>query len=190
MAITYPTTLDTFTNPTTSSLLTSPSHAQQHSDINDAVEALEAKVAVGNTVLGTYTSYTPTYPTGLTVGNATVTSQYARVNNFVHYWGRVVWGSTTSTNASGVNISLPITADTNFITGAATTVGTAGYRNTTGSLSYTGSVVMVSGAANQASLQIMVSSGAYTSQTILTSTVPFTWVTGDTMWWNFMYKAA
>jgi len=49
---------------------------------------------------------------------------------------------------------------------------------------------MVSGAANQASLQIMVSSGAYTTQTILTSTVPFTWVTGDTMWWNFMYKAA
>jgi len=190
MATTYPTSIDSFPDPTAGSLLTSPSHSGLHVDINGAVEALETKVGTGNTVLGTYTSYTPTYPTGLTVGNATVTSQYARVNNFVHYFGRVVWGSTTSTNASGVTISLPIAADTNFYSGAATAAGVAGYRNTVGTTTYLGSVFMVSTSASQAVLQINLTSGTYPTMTILTSTVPFTWVTGDTMWWNFMYKAA
>jgi hypothetical protein len=61
MAINYPTSLDTFTNPTATDLLTSPSHAQQHADINDAMEAVQTKLAIGNTVLGTYTAYTPTF---------------------------------------------------------------------------------------------------------------------------------
>jgi hypothetical protein len=55
MAINYPTSLDSFTNPSASSLLTSPSHAQQHADINDAMEAVQTKLAIGNTVIGTYT---------------------------------------------------------------------------------------------------------------------------------------
>ena len=67
MASTYPTSLDSFTNPTSTSLLTSPSHAQQHSDINDAMEAVQTKLAIGNTVIGTYTSYTPTWTSGITI---------------------------------------------------------------------------------------------------------------------------
>ena len=47
MSSSYPTSLDTFTNPTGSDAVTSPDHAQQHSDVNDAVEALEAKVGTG-----------------------------------------------------------------------------------------------------------------------------------------------
>ena len=86
MASTYPTSLDTFINPTATSLLTSPSHSLSHSDLNDAVEALEAKVAIGNTVLGTYTAYTPTY-SGFTLGNGTVTAKYCQVNDFVHVIG-------------------------------------------------------------------------------------------------------
>jgi len=46
--INYPTSLDTFINPTPTSDLTSPSHSQQHSDINDSVEALQTKVGVNN----------------------------------------------------------------------------------------------------------------------------------------------
>jgi hypothetical protein len=61
MASTYPTSLDAFTNPTSSDLLTSPSHSQQHSDINDAMEAVQTKLAIGNTVIGTYTAYTDFY---------------------------------------------------------------------------------------------------------------------------------
>jgi hypothetical protein len=46
----YPTSLDSFVNPTTNDFLNSPNHVQQHSDINDAVEALEAKLGIGASV--------------------------------------------------------------------------------------------------------------------------------------------
>lgn len=42
----YPTSLDSFTNPTTNDFLNSPNHVSQHSEINDAVEALEAKLGI------------------------------------------------------------------------------------------------------------------------------------------------
>lgn len=48
MASSYPTSLDTFTNPTGSDNQDSPDHATQHADANDAVEALEAKVGTGS----------------------------------------------------------------------------------------------------------------------------------------------
>jgi len=48
MASNYPTSLDTFTNPTTSDSLNSPSHSLQHANANDAIEALETKVGVGS----------------------------------------------------------------------------------------------------------------------------------------------
>jgi hypothetical protein len=48
MAINYPSSLDTFTNPNSANTLDSPSHSQQHSDANDAIEALEAKLGVGS----------------------------------------------------------------------------------------------------------------------------------------------
>lgn len=43
---TFPTSLDSFVNPTTNDFLNSPNHVSQHSDINDAVEALEAKLGI------------------------------------------------------------------------------------------------------------------------------------------------
>ena len=48
MASTYPTSLDNFTNPTVSDYLNSTTvpHATQHSDLNDAVENLQAKVGI------------------------------------------------------------------------------------------------------------------------------------------------
>jgi hypothetical protein len=42
----YPSSLDSFVNPTTNDFLNSPNHVSQHSDINDAVEALEAKLGI------------------------------------------------------------------------------------------------------------------------------------------------
>lgn len=52
MAISFPTGLDNFTNPSSGNTLDSPSHSLQHSDLNDAVEALERKVGVGTAVAG------------------------------------------------------------------------------------------------------------------------------------------
>ena len=93
MAINFPTSLDDFANPAPTDSLNTPSHSLQHTDLNDAVEAMQRKVGVGaspagsatagqvltaqggGTALwatpdyaGSWTSYTPTW-TNLTVGN-------------------------------------------------------------------------------------------------------------------------
>lgn len=47
MASNFPSSLDNFTNPTSSNTLDNPSHSSQHSDINDAVEAIETKLGIG-----------------------------------------------------------------------------------------------------------------------------------------------
>jgi hypothetical protein len=67
MAITFPTTLDTLTNPTAGDKLNSASvpHAGQHADINDAVEALEAKVGVDGSAVTTSLDYIVKSATGL-----------------------------------------------------------------------------------------------------------------------------
>lgn len=69
MATNYPVSLDTFNNPTSGNTLDSPSHSLQHSDINDAVEALETKLGVGTATPGTATAYYP-----LVAGTAGATS--------------------------------------------------------------------------------------------------------------------
>ena len=51
MATSFPSGLDSLTNPTGSSSLTSPDHAGQHTDANDAIEALQAKVGVDSSAV-------------------------------------------------------------------------------------------------------------------------------------------
>ena len=51
MATNFPTSLDTLTNPTSSDSLSSPSHSAQHANVNDAVEALQAKVGADSSAV-------------------------------------------------------------------------------------------------------------------------------------------
>jgi hypothetical protein len=46
MATNFPASLDSLTNPISTDTLASPDHAVQHSNVNDAVEALQAKVGI------------------------------------------------------------------------------------------------------------------------------------------------
>lgn len=67
MATNFPSSLDTFTNPTATDTLDSPPHDQQHANINDAVEALEAKVGINssadtNSLDFKVNNITPPYP--------------------------------------------------------------------------------------------------------------------------------
>lgn len=59
MAITFPTTLDALTNPSSSDNLNTAGvlHDVQHSDENDAIEALEAKVGVNGSAVTTSIDY-------------------------------------------------------------------------------------------------------------------------------------
>jgi hypothetical protein len=57
MATSFPSGLDALTNPTSGDTLASPDHAAQHANVNDAVEALEAKVGVDGSAVVTSLDY-------------------------------------------------------------------------------------------------------------------------------------
>ena len=53
MATNFPTSLDALSNPTSTDGLNNPSHSDQHTNANDAIEALEAKVGVNSSAVST-----------------------------------------------------------------------------------------------------------------------------------------
>ena len=57
MATNFPSSLDSFTNPTAVDTLDSPPHDTQHADANDAIEALQAKVGVDSSAVATSHDY-------------------------------------------------------------------------------------------------------------------------------------
>lgn len=59
MTTTYPTSLDNFTNPASTDLLSAAgvSHADQHANANDAIEALQAKVGADSSAVATSHDY-------------------------------------------------------------------------------------------------------------------------------------
>lgn len=73
MATNFPTSLDALTNPLSSDPLTSPSHADQHADANDAIEALEAKVGVNGSTVATSLDYKVNKPMNSDVLAALIT---------------------------------------------------------------------------------------------------------------------
>lgn len=83
MASIYPTGLDSFANPTSTSTLDSPSHSGQHTDINDAVEAIEVKLGIGASPAGSASvgqmltilgGGSATWSTLSSISNATITN--------------------------------------------------------------------------------------------------------------------
>ena len=47
----FPTSIDSYTDPTATSKLNSPSHSQQHIGVNDAIEKIEAKVGADSSAV-------------------------------------------------------------------------------------------------------------------------------------------
>lgn len=57
MATNFPTSLDALTNPSSGDALSSPSHSAQHTNANDAIEALQAKVGINSSAVTTSLDY-------------------------------------------------------------------------------------------------------------------------------------
>jgi hypothetical protein len=83
---------------------------------NDQVLTADSTTATGlkwSTItsgLPNATAYTPT-TTNWTLGNGTLTTYYISTGDTVFFYGRILWGSTTS-NTGQMRISLPVTAAT------------------------------------------------------------------------------
>lgn len=112
MAITFPGTLDTLTNPSGTQTLDSPDHALQHANANDALEAIEAVLGTtgGTSVLKNFTA-----------------GQFAAKNNSDTF-GSITVNAGTLKAVSGAGLVL----GTPTITGGTITGGMVGTMTLTG----------------------------------------------------------
>ena len=82
MSTNFPTSLDSLTNPSGTDSMSSPSHAGQHTDANDAIEALQAKVGADSSAVTTSHDYKiGNLETDVTSLNSSVTDIYELPQN-------------------------------------------------------------------------------------------------------------
>ena len=123
MASNFPTSLDTFTNPTSTDTLDSPPHDVQHSDANDAIEAIQAKVGVNGSAVTTSHEYRINAIEELNI-NAQVGTTYTLV---LTDDGKVV----EMNNASANTLTVPPNSSVAFPVGAQILVLQTGAGQTT-----------------------------------------------------------
>lgn len=73
--VNFPTSLDTLTNPTSTDTTAGVDHAAQHTNANDAIEALEAKVGVDNSAVTTSLDYKLKSTSSISPGHKHVLSE-------------------------------------------------------------------------------------------------------------------
>jgi hypothetical protein len=132
---------------------------------------------------GTFAAWTPTW-TGVTVGNGTVTAQYAEVGSLVFGYIKLEWGSTTSQAGDAV-FSLPVT-------GVYPTLMTWGY----GRQFKSGQAqVMLDGSmSSTTTMEIRYHLQATTPDRVRDNSInagsPYTMANGDSYSLNFWYRKA
>jgi len=184
MATNYPTSLDTFTNPSAGDSLNSPSHSAQHANINDAVEAVQAKLGVGAGTIGEWTSYTPTF-SQITVGNSTLDFRYTQINKLVIVNGFFTLGSTGSLHATiASNMSLPKQARNSFNCRMG-----FGQINDVGTATYDLWPLSIGANTSFTTLFVMNSSGSFVREAGVNASQPMTWTTGDQFTITLIYEA-
>lgn len=133
MASTFPGSIDSFSNPATNSPLTSPSHAGQHQDLNDAVNKIETYMGLVKIIPSATTNGTIASDGTITVGNA-VSSVTIRAfsSQYDHY--RITYSQMVGT--AGANLALRLS-----LNGTPVTTGYYGaltYMSVTTSSAYAG----------------------------------------------------
>jgi hypothetical protein len=132
-----------------------------------------------------WTAYTPSWSSSGTapaIGNGTLTGGFIEANKLIHFWVSMTAGSTTTYGTGNWTITLPV-ADVGqrfSFSGIA--------RDTSASASYPIAGERISSATLQ--LRAWPTSAAGAVFTNLSSTVPFTWATGDSFTLNGTYEAA
>jgi hypothetical protein len=118
---------------------------------------------------GAWQTWTPTYGSGITIGNATVVSRYQLIGKTLSFNFQLVFGSTTSFGGGNNFFSMPFAPRVQipligyyFDSGVSENAGYA-IINTSGNLE----------------LKLVVTNATYAGVGNITSTTPFTWNTGD-----------
>lgn len=104
MATNFPTSLDSLTNPSAGDSLNSPSHAGQHANANDAIEALQAKVGVNNSAVTTSIDYKLRNLDGSAITGGSLTG--AVVDQLEENWNIVASAATGTINFDVLTASI------------------------------------------------------------------------------------
>ena len=136
--------------------------------------------------LGVWTTSVPTYA-NITVGNGTVTSRFTRIGDTITWRFKLLFGSTTTVDGSGVTVSLPVNAATTGMSIDGPFVGSAAMREDS-NLTFVGTVTINS--ATVAGVAPITDSGIWERQSAMSATQPFTWGTSDELSFQVDYEAA
>ncbi len=117
MASNFPTSLDNFTNPTSTDTLDSPPHDVQHSDANDAIESLQAKVGIDSSAVTTSHDYKI----------STVETQLNTATGLVLKAPREQWTVSATAATGTVNVDL-LSSGAHYLTATASANWTYNFR--------------------------------------------------------------
>jgi hypothetical protein len=131
----------------------------------------------------TWEAFTPTWG-NLTVGNGTVVARKATSNDYETLFIQLTFGSTTSVTGS-VYVNTPTTGVIDYSLGTGTcAMSDASSGNVFLGISMNGT----DGGVQRVFPNALNSSSTYTTLSAVTSTVPFTWATGDILTINIYYE--
>jgi hypothetical protein len=138
---------------------------------------------------GAWGTWSPTL-TGVTIGNGSVVARYKQIGKSVFFTCIITFGNTTAITAAP-RISTPVAANGSYVTGSVLTgygsiVGTVNAKDDSASSYFGGSAVLVT--VNQLSLDLWNTAGTYLAGVSISSTVPFTWTTNDTLTATGVYE--
>ena len=169
------TTNNGWTYPTSTDLVTNGASA-----IQTLATGIDTSTGKG---LLAWQSYACTLSGGWANGNGTMVSYYNQMGKTVNVRVSFVIGSTT-TKGTGLNISLPVNAQSAIIQNNQGIV----QMTAAGTATYVGSLVYSSSGA--VTVNVWNASGTYVQRNGITATVPATWATGDAITLAFSYEAA
>jgi len=157
---------------------------------NDTILVADSTTATGlaykaSSTLYPWTTYTPTY-NAITVGNGTIVARYQQIGKTVNLFFKFILGSTSSISSNVVLFSLPVTVSSNY-TVQLSQFGQANYVKP-GTAQNLGFVYPYS--TTTARFQVINTASTYAGAADASSTVPFTWGTGDYLEATITYEAA
>jgi len=176
MASNFPTSLDNFTNPTSTDTLDSPPHDVQHSDANDAIESLQAKVGAASSAVTTSHDYKiSTLETDVSTAQTDITNinelqqntQTASYTLVLSDAGKLVEMNVSSAN----NLTVPPNSSVAFPVGTQILVVQLGTGTTT--------IVAGSGVSLRSKDSNLVINGRYVAVTLVKRNTDDWWVLGD-----------
>jgi hypothetical protein len=134
---------------------------------------------------GSWINFTPTF-TNLTVGNATLTAKYIKINKAVFFNVQVVFGSTSSMGAAA-NLTLPVAA-------ASIAASQGGIYQITfqdhGVGTFVGSLQALNNTQTTLRFGGIETGSSYATYVATSSTVPIGWGTNDSIYISGMYEVA